>query len=122
MSDNQLAVEVVRGEMQPWSDYNGKRAAVGGPVLSALLNDVLPADARTLIVGPHAADLVAAVLAKASSATMLVRSVSDAESLAEQFPDLQVVAGALDGLTGTPYETVVAVDGLDRYSATTATT
>ncbi|WP_433014272.1 hypothetical protein [Kribbella sp. CA-294648] len=117
MSDNQLAVEVVRGEMQPWSDYEGKRQAVGGPVLRALLNDVLPADARTLIVGPHAADLVAAVLAKSSSATMLVRSVSDATSLAEQFPDLQVVAGALDGLTGlagTPYEAVVAVDGLDR--------
>ncbi|MEU4390459.1 hypothetical protein [Kribbella sp. NPDC023855] len=114
MSDHQLAVEVVRGEMQPWSDYQGKRQAVGGPVLRALLDDVLPADARTLIVGPHTADLVAAVLAKASSATMLVRSVSDASSLAEQFPDLQVIAGALDGLTGTPYETVVAVDGLDR--------
>ncbi|NEA35650.1 hypothetical protein [Streptomyces sp. SID13031] len=114
MSDNQLAVEVVRGEMQPWSDYNGKRGAVGGPVLRALLNDVLPAGARTLILGPHTADLVSVVVDKASSATMLVRSVSDASSLAEQFPDLQVIAGALDGLTGTTYETVVAVDGLDR--------
>lgn len=114
MSDNQLAVEVVRGEMQPWSDYNGKRGPVGGPVLRALLGDVLPAGARTLIVGPHAADLVSVVVAKASSATMLVRSVSDASALAEQFADLDVVAGALDGLTGTTYEVVVAVDGLDR--------
>ncbi len=114
MSDNQLAVEVVRGEMQPWSDYNGKRGAVGGPVLRALLNDVLPAGARTLIVGPHAADLVSVVVEKASSATMLVRSVSDATSLAEQFADLEVIAGALDGLAGTTYEVVVAVDGLDR--------
>ncbi|WP_026163686.1 hypothetical protein [Kribbella catacumbae] len=114
MSDNQLAVEVVRGEMQPWSDYNGKRGAVGGPVLRALLNDVLPAGARTLIIGPHAADLVSVVVDKASSATMLVRSVSDATGLAEQFADLDVVAGALDGLTGTTYEVVVAVDGLDR--------
>ncbi|MEV8376889.1 hypothetical protein AB0P21_29370 [Kribbella sp. NPDC056861] len=114
MSDNQLAVEVVRGEMQPWSDYSGKRGAVGGPVLRALLTDVLPAGARTLIVGPHAADLVAVAVEKASTATMLVRSVSDAAALAEQFPDLQVIAGALDGLAGTTYETVVAVDGLDR--------
>lgn len=114
MSDHQLAVEVVRGEMQPWSDYDGKRGAAGGPVLQTLLNDVLPAGARTLILGPHTADLIATVLGKASEATMLVRSVSDAASLAEQFPDLQVIAGALDGLTGTTYETVVAVDGLDR--------
>ncbi|MFI5710828.1 hypothetical protein [Kribbella sp. NPDC051620] len=114
MSDNQLAVEVVRGEMQPWSDYNGKREAVGGPVLRTLLNDVLPAGARTLILGPHTADLVSVVLSRASSTTMLVRSVSDASSLSEQFPDLQVIAGALDGLTGTTYEAVVAVDGLDR--------
>jgi hypothetical protein len=122
VSDNQLAVEVVRGEMQPWSDYDGKRGAVGGPVLRALLDDVLPAGARTLIVGPHTADLISAVVARSSTATMLVRSVSDASSLAEQFPDLQVIAGALDGLTGTAheavagtrYEAVVAVDGLDR--------
>ncbi|WBQ04944.1 hypothetical protein [Kribbella sp. CA-293567] len=114
MSDNQLAVEVVRGEMQPWSDYSGKRGAVGGPVLRALLTDVLPAGARTLIVGPHAADLVAVAVEQASSATMLVRSVSDASALAEQFPGLQVIAGALDGLSGPAYEAVVAVDGLDR--------
>ncbi|MDX6283987.1 MAG: hypothetical protein QOH03_5058, partial [Kribbellaceae bacterium] len=113
MSDNQLAVEVVRGEMQPWSDYNGKRGAVGGPALRTLLNDVLPAGARTLIVGPHTADLISLVVAKSSSTTLLVRSVSDAADLSEQFTDLQVIAGALDGLSGT-YEVVVAVDGLDR--------
>ncbi|WP_328332681.1 hypothetical protein OHA70_14615 [Kribbella sp. NBC_00382] len=114
MSDNQLAVEVVRGEMQPWSDYNGKRGAVGGPVLRTLLNDVLPAGARTLILGPHTADLISAVALRSSAATVLVRSVSDASALSEQFPDLQVIAGALDGLSGTEYEAIVAVDGLDR--------
>ncbi|ONI67350.1 hypothetical protein BWI15_29905 [Kribbella sp. ALI-6-A] len=118
MSDNQLAVEVVRGEMQPWSDYSGKRGAVQGPALRALLADVLPDGARTLIVGPHGADLIEAVVAKASEATLLVRSVSDAGELAETFGDrLQVVAGALDGLAeaGRPaYDVVVAADGLDR--------
>ncbi|MGC4936303.1 hypothetical protein [Kribbella sp. DT2] len=126
MSDNQLAVEVVRGEMQPWSDYSGKRGAVQGPALRALLTDVLPDGARTLIVGPHGADLVEAVVAKASETTLLVRSVSDAGELGERFAagagkgsgaGLQVVAGALDGLAeaGRPsYDVVVAADGLDR--------
>jgi hypothetical protein len=118
VSDNQLAVEVVRGEMQPWSDYSGKRGAVQGPALRALLTDVLPDGARTLIVGPHGADLVEAVVTKASEATLLVRSVSDAGELGETFGErLQVVAGALDGLAeaGRPsYDVVVAADGLDR--------
>ncbi|TDO35757.1 hypothetical protein EV643_12129 [Kribbella sp. VKM Ac-2527] len=118
MSDNQLAVEVVRGEMQPWSDYSGKRGAAQGPVLRALLTDVLPDAARTLILGPHAADLVEAVIAKAAETTVLVRSVSDAGELTEQFGDkLQVVAGALDGLVDDSrprYDVVVAADGLDR--------
>ncbi|GAB2563828.1 hypothetical protein [Kribbella endophytica] len=118
MSDNQLAVEVVRGEMQPWSDYSGKRGAVQGPALRALLTDVLPDGARTLIVGPHGADLVEAVVGKASETTLLVRSVSDAGELGESFGKrLQVVAGALDGLAeaGRPsYDVVVAADGLDR--------
>lgn len=118
MSDNQLAVDVVRGEMQPWSDYTGKRGAVQGPVLRALLDDVLPSGGRTLIVGPHGAELVEAVVAKASETTVLVRSVSDAGELAEQFGDkLQVVAGALDGLASADrpgFDVVVAADGLDR--------
>ncbi|WP_112241472.1 serine/threonine-protein kinase [Kribbella monticola] len=117
MSDNQLAVDVVRGEMQPWSDYSGKRGAVQGPVLRALLSDVLPDGGRTLILGPHAADLVEAVVAKAAETTVLVRSVSDATELTEQFGQVQVIAGALDGLVGddrAPFDVVVAADGLDR--------
>jgi hypothetical protein len=84
-------------------------------VLRALLDDVLPSGARTLIVGPHSADLVEAIVAKTSEATMLVRSVSDATTLAERFGDeLQVIAGALDGLEPAAFEVVVAADGLDR--------
>jgi hypothetical protein len=118
VSDNQLAVEVVSGEMQPWSDYGGKRRPVQGPVLRALLNDVLPEQARTLILGPHGADLVEAIVAIASETTLLVRSVSDAIELSEQFGDgLQVVTGALDGLVAADkpaFDVVVAADGLDR--------
>ncbi len=103
-------VQVVRGEMQPWTDHAAAR-----PALAALLTDVLPANRRTLILGPHAPLLVETVLAHSADVTMLVRSVSDAHQLAEDFgPCLQVIAGALDGLQTEPYDVIVAADGLDR--------
>ncbi|MFC9687487.1 hypothetical protein ACFTSF_03040 [Kribbella sp. NPDC056951] len=112
-------VLVVRGEMQPWTDHTTRQ-----PVLAALLTDVIPANRRTLILGPHSPLLIESVLAHSADVTILVRSVSDAEQLTETFgPCLHVVAGALDGLrTATPtlfedtapFEVVIAADGLDR--------
>ena len=103
-------LQVVLGEMQPWTDHADHR-----PALAALLADALPADRRTLIVGPHPRPLISAVLERTADATILLRSVSDAEELAAEFGDrLQVVAGALDGLRSEPFEVVVAADGLDR--------
>jgi len=112
--------------MQPWTDHTPRQ-----PVLAALLTDVIPANRRTLILGPHSPLLIESVLAHSSDVTILVRSVSDAEQLTEMFgPCLHVVAGALDGFrTATaaqptlfdvategvaPFEVVVAADGLDR--------
>ncbi|MEV0798077.1 hypothetical protein AB0I34_10335 [Kribbella sp. NPDC050281] len=103
-------LQVVLGEMQPWTDSTGHR-----PALAALLADALPSDRRTLIVGPHSRPLISAILDRAADTTVLVRSVSDAEGLAAEFGDrLQVVAGALDGLQAEPFQVVVATDGLDR--------
>ncbi len=103
-------LQVVLGEMQPWTDH-----ADHHPALAALLADALPRDRRTLIVGPHPRPLISAVLERTADATILVRSVSDAEELAAEFGDrLHVVAGALDGLRSQPFEVVVAADGLDR--------
>jgi hypothetical protein len=103
-------VQVVRGEMQPWTDQTTHQ-----PAVAALLADVLPANRRTLILGPHSPLLIESVLAHSSDVTILVRSVSDAEQLSSEFgPCLQVVAGALDGLKSEPFEVIVAVDGLDR--------
>jgi hypothetical protein len=96
--------------MQPWTDRTSPR-----PALAALLTDVVPANRRTLILGPHAPQLIESVLAHSSDVTMLVRSVSDAQQLGEEFgPCLQVIAGALDGLQAEPYDVIVASDGLDR--------
>jgi hypothetical protein len=103
-------VQVVRGEMQPWTDHTTPR-----PALAALLTDVVPANRRTLILGPHAPQQIESVLAHSSEVTILVRSVADAQQLGEDFgPCLQVIAGALDGLEGEPYDVIIATDGLDR--------
>ncbi|GAA0571174.1 hypothetical protein GCM10009534_01230 [Kribbella sandramycini] len=96
--------------MQPWTDHTSPQ-----PALAALLADVLPANRRTLVLGPHSSLQLESVLVHSSDVTVLVRSVSDAESLAESFgPNLQVIAGALDGLQAAPFEVIVATDGLDR--------
>lgn len=103
-------LQVVRGEMQPWTDDSDHH-----PALAALLADVLPTHRRMLLVGPHSHALISVVLDRTSDATILVRSVADAEMLAEEFgARLQVVAGALDGLRTEPFEVIVAADGLDR--------
>lgn len=103
-------LQVVLGEMQPWTDR-----ADHHPALAAVLADVLPSDRRTLIVGPHSRPLISTVLDRTADATILLRSVSDAEELATEFAErLQVVAGALDGLRAEPFEVVIAAAGLDR--------
>ncbi|MEU4193023.1 hypothetical protein AB0E69_14080 [Kribbella sp. NPDC026611] len=103
-------VQVVRGEMQPWTD-----ATTPHPALAAILADTLPANRRTLILGPHSPQLVESVLAHSADVTILLRSVTDAEQFANDFgPNLHVVTGALDGLQSNPYEVIVAADGLDR--------
>ncbi|MGZ0149278.1 hypothetical protein ACXJJ3_19575 [Kribbella sp. WER1] len=103
-------VQVVRGEMQPWTDRTSPR-----PALATLLTDVVPANRRTLILGPHAPQLIESVLAHSADVTILVRSVADAQQLGEDFgPCLQVIAGALDGLQTAPYDVIIASDGLDR--------
>ncbi|MFD3405113.1 hypothetical protein ACFWUU_30795 [Kribbella sp. NPDC058693] len=103
-------LQVVRGEMQPWTDHTTPR-----PALAALLTDVVPANRRTLILGPHAPQQIESVLAHSADVTILVRSVADAQQLGEDFgPCLQVIAGTLDGLEVEPYDVIIATDGLDR--------
>jgi hypothetical protein len=112
-------VEIVRGEMQPWTDYTQARPPAGGAALCRLLADVLPPTGHTLIVGPHGSDVIEAVAARSARVTVLLRSLSDARTLAaEPRPgDVRFVAGGLDGLAGhvtEPFDAVLAADGLDR--------
>ena len=112
------AVQIVRGEIQPWTDYTGHRAPAGGEPLLALLDDLLPASSeRVLIAGPHAHPLVELVAARSAALTVLVRSVSDAQELRTAIPagHVTVLTGALDGLVDVPpFDVVIAADGLDR--------
>ena len=105
--------QLVGGEMPHWSDA----APVGGPLLQALAGT---AHGRTLIVGPHAADLIDAV--PAEHVTVLVRGLPDAEALAARLtsrPGFEVCCGSLAKLDTVPaYDTVLALDGLDRTAST----
>lgn len=107
--------------MQPWTDYAGARRPAGGPVLHALLDDLLPAAAsRTLVLGPHDRAVLALAAARSAQVTVLVRSVGDAAALRESLDagNVTVLAGALDGLAdqqaGEPFDVLLAADGLDR--------
>ncbi|SDT59295.1 hypothetical protein [Actinoplanes derwentensis] len=97
------------GEMPHWSDSSPVR----GDVLRELLHSVT---GDTLVVGPHDPELVAAIGSR--RVTVLVRGVPDAESFAE-LPGVRVCCGSLTKLAAVPaYDTVVALDGLDRTVST----
>lgn len=112
-----VSVDIVRGEMQPWTDASGNRSFTSGVSIARLLQDTLPGSARVLMVGPHSASLVGEVAARSKDVTVLLRSVSDAGEMAESVPEnVFVLTGGLDGLVdrGDTFDAVVAADGLDR--------
>ncbi|HWS36933.1 MAG TPA: hypothetical protein VN408_29850 [Actinoplanes sp.] len=97
------------GEMPHWSDSSPVRGDVLREVLASVAGD-------TLVVGPHDPELIAAIPAR--NITVLVRGMLDAGTGAE-LPGVQVCCGSLDKLAAVPaYDTVVALDGLDRTIST----
>ena len=106
---------MIGGEMPLWSDLDGSHGP--GPVRGSVLEPLLAtASGRTLIVGPHDAALIDAV--PAADLTLLVRGVPDAEALAIRYAHrsgLEVLCGGLEKVGAeSPYDTVVALDGLGR--------
>ncbi|WBB55368.1 hypothetical protein [Verrucosispora sp. WMMD573] len=112
-------VHLFGDEMLGWSDLDGAhgRGPVRGPGLAALLLSV--AAGRTLVVGPHDSRLLDAL--PSADLTVLVRGLPDAETLASRYADragVRVCCGGPEKLAGTPpYDTVVALDGLDRLDS-----
>ncbi|MFD0525205.1 hypothetical protein [Paractinoplanes durhamensis] len=109
-------MQIVRGELQPWTDSN----PTGGATLLALLDDLLPERVnRTLVAGPHSAEVIELAAARSAAVSVLVRSVSDAQELRAQVPaeHVTIITGALDGLVlakPEKFDMVIAADGLDR--------
>ncbi|GIJ07441.1 hypothetical protein Van01_06550 [Micromonospora andamanensis] len=111
-------MHLLGGEMLAWSDPDGAHGP--GPVrglgLAALLS---VASGRTLVAGPHHPHLLDAL--PPTDLTVLVRGLPDAESLAARYadrPGVRVCCGGPEKLAGTrPYDTVVALAGLDRLAS-----
>ncbi|GIE31670.1 hypothetical protein Ait01nite_047150 [Actinoplanes italicus] len=110
------------GEMPHWSDYSPARGVpLRSPVRGVPLRELAAsAHGHVLVVGPHDAELIEAIPAR--QVTVLVRGVPDAEELAARWadrPGVQVCCGSLEKLAAVPaYDTVVALDGLDRTGST----
>ena len=92
--------------------------SIAGSVLADLIFDACPARESLLVVGPCDQCALDALIALARSVTVLVRSHEDAASMRKRVPShVHVVAGALASFASgetTGYDTVVALDGLDR--------
>ena len=72
---------------------------VEGPVLRALLEDVLPSGSRVLVLGPHGADVIDLVTARAATVTTLDRlPVTSAGPDDVQRYDVVLAAGGLDAV------------------------
>ncbi|MBB2941237.1 hypothetical protein FB565_000941 [Actinoplanes lutulentus] len=101
------------GEMPHWSDTD----PAGGAALATL---AAAARGHTLIVGPHSFPLIDAVQSR--QVTVLVRGVPDAEALAARYASragFEVCCGSVAKLAAVPaYDTVLALDGLDRTGTT----
>ena len=99
---------LIGGEMLLWSDLDGAHGPgpVRGDALAPLLDAVT---GRTLVAGPHDPELLP------GDATLLLRGLVDAERLADRFPVLCGGPGKL--AAGPPWDTVVALDGLDRLGS-----
>ncbi|GAB1641376.1 hypothetical protein [Krasilnikovia sp. MM14-A1259] len=121
-------IPLLGGEMYEWSDLDGRRAMppARGAVLAHLVSTVR---GRTLVVGPHDGDLLATIGSghpdgRDIDVTVLVRGASDARACASR-TGVTVLCGTLDAvpaaghraLVPSAYDTVVALDGLERVGS-----
>ncbi|GID27825.1 hypothetical protein [Paractinoplanes brasiliensis] len=94
--------------MLAWSDLDGSHgpAPADGDALRLLLSTAF---GRTLVAGPHAPQLLAAL--STPDVTVLVRGDADATA----YPGVKVLCGSLEKLaTPSRYDTVIALDGPTR--------
>ena len=110
----------IGGEMFAWSDRDSERAPAlpRGAVLHYLLGRFAGPQRTVLVAGPHADELVTALVGTGATVTWLLRSLIDAEQSARQHTDVTVLAGSAVKLDpGARFDLVVAVDGVERLNS-----
>ncbi|XVV08289.1 hypothetical protein ACQP2X_25935 [Actinoplanes sp. CA-131856] len=106
-----MTVTLLGGEMLNWSD----RAPAG----KSLLPLVKTISGRTLVAGPHTRELISAL--PAGQVTVLLRGQADAEEVGAL--GVEVWCGSLEKAAASPaFDTIVALDGLDRLCSVEAET
>jgi hypothetical protein len=114
-------VRMIGGELPTWSDLGSAREPARRGVQIPILSPVLRSRSRVLLAGPHEPDLIVALAdAVAGRLTCLVRSIPDAQMLAETLgpAGIRVVCGSLERYDETGYDAVVALDGIGRLYST----
>jgi hypothetical protein len=110
----------IGGEMFAWTDRDPRRGPVvpGGAVLRHLLRQFAGPERTVLVAGPHADELVTAVVDTGAAVTWLQRSLDDAERAARTHPKVTVLAGTAVKLDPADrFDLVVAADGVERLNS-----
>ncbi|WP_328528397.1 hypothetical protein OG984_22455 [Nocardioides sp. NBC_00368] len=113
------AYSVVSGDMYDWSDMASTRPLPRGPVLTRFAVATASGAAHLLVVGPHDLDLLDAVVDRAVTTTVILRTHADAELVSERYAgrSVDVVCGDLRAWTpDRPVDAVLALDGLGRVA------
>ncbi|MEU4451396.1 hypothetical protein AB0F44_08695 [Nocardioides sp. NPDC023903] len=113
------AYSVVPGDMYDWSDMAGGGALPRGPVLTRFAVATATGTSHLLVVGPHDLDLLDAVVDRAATTTIVLRTHSDAELVSERYAGkaVAVVCGDLRAWTPVqPADAVLALDGFGRVA------
>ncbi|WP_051367267.1 hypothetical protein [Hamadaea tsunoensis] len=106
-----MTPRLIGGEMLVWSDLDGTHGP--GPVRGSFAPFLR--SGRTLIAGPHDTSIIDAV---PGDVTILVRGISDAETLAARHPGATILCGALEKLSEpAAFDTVIALDGVGRLNS-----
>jgi hypothetical protein len=110
----------IGGEMFAWSDRDPRRgpALPRGAAMRHLVRQFARPGTTVLVAGPHADELVTALIQTGAVVTWLLRSLIDAEQSARSFPEVTVLAGAAVKLDpAQQYDLVVGADGVERLNS-----
>ncbi|MFD4323179.1 hypothetical protein ACFWQC_00995 [Nocardioides sp. NPDC058538] len=117
---SKAALSVVSGDMYDWSDMVGGGPLPRGPVLTRIAVATATGASHLLVVGPHDLELLDAVVDRAATTTIVLRTHSDAELVSERYADraVDVVCGDLRAWTADrPADAVLALDGFGRVAS-----